>query len=192
MPPRLDLTGQRFGRLTVLALAPNRGTKSAWTCRCDCGRERVVMLGNLRSGHSRSCGCLHVERQTTHGQSYSPTYTTWKMMWQRVKGNGPLDDFERYTLRGIGVCDRWRSFEAFLADMGERPVGTSLDRINNDRGYEPGNCRWATRKEQSNNCRKRRPRTEVNAARRRARVLRDALRASQAPPMAPSTKERST
>lgn len=168
----LDIAGQRFGRLVAQRLHDVRNGKRRWSCRCDCGRDVIATQTNLRFAHTTSCGCLASERRTKHGRSRSATYRSWQMMWQRVKGNGSVADFERYTLRGITVCDRWASFENFFADMGERPDGTSLDRIDNDRGYEPDNCRWATRKEQSNNTRPRRPRADVADAMRRAAELR--------------------
>lgn len=155
-----DMAGQRFGNVVVLSLAGRtKAQKRTWTCRCDCGREFVAAGGNLKSGRSRSCGCYRnaaqgkriAERSLTHGQSNSPSYRSWAAMLTRCT-NSNATGFHRYGGRGIAVCDRWRDFAAFLTDMGERPTGKSLDRWPNpDGNYEPGNCRWATPKEQAAN-----------------------------------------
>jgi hypothetical protein len=163
VPPFRDITGERFGRLTVVAVAgKNRHGQHRWACACDCGGSRTVDGPSLRTGATRSCGCLWSESRRrngaradgtaniTHGLSKIPEYAVWKTMVQRASGRGPLKD--RHVYAGIGVCDRWRDFAAFIADMGRRPSDThSIDRIDGTRGYEPGNCRWATPSEQSRN-----------------------------------------
>lgn len=157
-------TGEKFGRLEVLARAPDRMTsrgKSAYRvrCRCECGNETVVDARRVRLGLTRSCGCLQVEAvkrasavAATHGLSRSATYRVWSSMVSRCRSpTNPA--FKRYGGTGIGVCDRWLSFENFFADMGERPSGRTIDRIDGTKGYAPDNCRWATPKEQSSNIR---------------------------------------
>lgn len=145
---RLELTGQGFGWWKVIAkgdLGP-RG-EVFWKCRCICGTEREVRAGILRRGDSTNCGC----KRGVHRQCGSRTYKSWDTMKQRCS-NPKSRDYERYGKRGIKVCERWRnSFDNFLADMGERPEGKTLDRIDNDGNYEPGNCKWSTTKEQSLN-----------------------------------------
>ena len=157
------LAGDRFGRLTVLAEAGRRNGARAYRCRCDCGAEKVISVRTLRKGEARSCGCLHRERvaelgrrtggrEAVHGHATpaSPTYRTWASMIQRCM-NPARANFPRYGGRGISVCMRWWLFANFLADMGERPEGCSLDRINNDDGYYLDNCRWATAQQQRAN-----------------------------------------
>lgn len=162
----IDRIGLRYGRLIVTARAENtQGPPVAarWHCRCDCGKTSVVRGRLLGNGDTQSCGCLMVERviaaNTTHGMSprgpRTPTYRSWRAMKNRC-GNSNHADWPRYGGRGIDIDPRWvASFEAFLADMGERPDGLSIDRIDNERGYWPDNCRWATLIEQRNNQRPR-------------------------------------
>lgn len=159
--PTEDLAGQRFGRLVVLARDHDRaGSGAYWHCRCDCGGEKSVRSYALRTGATQSCGCLKREgiiaRSTKHGlltrKGRSPTYNTWLNMIRRcTKTDDPR--YPDWGGRGITVCERWLDYPAFLADMGERPPGMSIERINNDHGYEPGNCRWETYARQQRNTR---------------------------------------
>lgn len=153
----IDMTGQRFGRLVVVEMVPERrGNKLLWRCRCDCGGEKVTAGILLRRGETTSCGCGSVERaramKLTHGKCSTSAYKCWLSMIQRCE-NPNHPGFADYGGRGITVCERWReSFESFSADMGARPSAAhEIDRINNDGNYELGNCRWVTRDRQSRN-----------------------------------------
>jgi hypothetical protein len=167
MPNPIDIAGQRFGRLVAIEKTDQRasGGNIVWRCRCECGGERVTAGRHLRQGLTKSCGCLHLETAAAHikrvrnprprlrhghSRPRTPIYRVWCGMIARCHRPGS-GSYPRYGGRGITVCERWQTFENFLADMGERPAGKSIDRINNDSNYEPGNCRWATPKEQRAN-----------------------------------------
>ncbi len=149
--------GSRFGKLILLAecestTKPNGQKLRLVQAICDCGNKKVFNLFNVLYGKSNSCGCNRTGNPT-HGMSCSPTWISWAAMIQRCN-DAKCVNFVRYGAIGISVCDRWSDFSAFLADMGERPDGTSIDRFPNASGnYEPGNCRWATLKQQARNTR---------------------------------------
>ena len=156
--PKKNLLGQRFGRWLVIAEAPSV-SRTQWLCRCDCGVEKNVLTIHLTRGKSVSCGCYKDEktaaRLKTHRMTESDEYRIWSLMKGRCC-NPNIPHYDIYGGRGIRVCDRWlESFEAFYSDMGPRPSKEySIDRINNNGNYEPGNVRWATDVEQARNTRR--------------------------------------
>ncbi len=147
-----DMTGRRYGKLLVISRSGNIARSPAWLVRCDCGTEKRVLASNMRAGKTRSCGCSAGATRHGHvlGREKSPTWRSWASMKSRCL-NSRAHEFPLYGGRGITVCARWMVFEAFLEDMGFRPSGTSLDRIDVNGNYEPGNVRWATAAVQGRN-----------------------------------------
>jgi hypothetical protein len=173
----IDLAGQRCGRLTVIRDSGRRQHGGViWLCRCDCGMDVAVSSNDMRRKNpTKSCGCFraevasaiarsHLEPRHGHArrEQMTGTYRSWAAMRQRCL-NPNVKAFKNYGGRGITICERWQIFENFLADMGERPAGDySIERINNDGNYEPSNCHWAERAEQSANQRRRGKRDSGN------------------------------
>ena len=152
-----DMTGFKSGRLAVIGMADGRKNNQVlWRCRCDCGNETTVMGSNLRSGGTKSCGCLEVDMrgksQLTHGLSKTREYAIWAGILRRCYDPNRRA-YDHYGGRGIVMCEEWRtSVEKFIADMGPAPSSRhSVDRIDNDGNYEPANCRWASYTEQVRN-----------------------------------------
>jgi len=150
---RLSIVGKRYGRLLVERFHSSDGRSRTWLCRCDCGATHRAKTPALQSGDTKSCGCLKMgeagKNLRTHGASRTPTWHSWIAMRVRCSPRSKMRAY--YFDRGITVCERWKHFSNFRADMGERPPGTTLDRINVNGNYEPWNCRWATPCEQRRN-----------------------------------------
>lgn len=172
MAPFIDLKGQRYGRLVLTRRAtvtvPSGRALVAWRAKCDCGNSTVALACHIRSGRTKSCGCLSREmtsaRRKDHGGSEWPEYNSWRAMIGRCHDKN-VPSYQHYGARGISVCDAWRfgengktGFRCFIEDMGRRPDGLTLDRIDNDGNYEPSNCRWTTYSEQNRNQRPRKRR----------------------------------
>jgi len=159
MPPFIDRTGNKFGKLTVLNLDLEKSTKKRkfWVCICECGETRSINGDNLSGGRTKSCGCLQVENQLVQaakrrkwGPELLPTRHIWQLMWRRCEN--PKDCvYKHYGARGIKVCDEWKDFDVFLNDMGIKPEGLSLERKDVNGNYCPENCCWATTLEQVRN-----------------------------------------
>lgn len=149
----INRVGEVHGRLTVVERAENAGpndTNARWLCKCECGTHKVVYGQDLKRGKVVSCGCWNQEKRTKHGMASSRIYSIWRVMLDRCKNpNNP--SYADYGGRGIAVSEEWKDFETFYADMGSRPKGYSLDRIDNDKGYSKDNCKWSTYRDQLNN-----------------------------------------
>ena len=164
MPKRIDLTGHRFGLLTVISRAGSDAAgRATWLCACDCGGEKVAKAAELKRGGGRgvrSCGCLQLQQRQAAAKAQCHAYSranwprerkTWENMIKRCTDPNDIG-YANYGGRGVSVCARWLdSFQAFAEDMGRAPIGGTIDRIKNDLGYCPENCKWSSKKEQANN-----------------------------------------
>ena len=149
----VDLTSQRFGKLVVIKRAENKNNRPAWQCKCDCGNIVIVKAGNLKSGHTISCGCFRIEKITKHDKTHTRLYTIWHQMKERCYRESNRN-YKYYGARGIKICDEWlNDFSKFYewAMANDYNDTLTIDRINTNGNYEPSNCRWATISEQNKN-----------------------------------------
>lgn len=156
MSNTFDLTGVKVGRLTVMGLGERRGGRPAWRCKCECGNEVTVITTSLSTGRTKSCGCLQKEKVSEsckkHGLYGTRLYKIWSNMIQRCS-NENNDSYKTYGAKGVFVCEEWKQFDSFCnwAMVSGYSDTLSIDRIENDKGYTPQNCRWATPQEQTDN-----------------------------------------
>lgn len=170
---RKDLTGQKIHFLTAIQPVGKYKNHLVWLCKCDCGNETKVSSPNFR--RTKSCGCLgkpHFHAHSANGKA-SPTYVSWRAMLARCKDDPKNRYYKDYASRGIKVCERWLDFRNFLEDVGVRPEGKTLDRIDNDKGYFKENCRWSTHKEQIANKRPKVFKSELEALKKKHAKLRN-------------------
>ncbi len=147
----INVSGRRFGRLSAMTISHvDKWGRNYWNCRCLCGVTKAIRADNLIKGNILSCGCLSLDVHTKHGMTKTPEYVSWLSMKRRCLDKD-AHNYKYYGGRGIKICNRWLEFENFFGDMGHRPRGTSIDRINNNLGYEPSNCRWADKTTQRRN-----------------------------------------
>lgn len=152
----VDLTGMRFGRLSVVRKTRSASGRVAWVCKCECGNETTTLTTELLKGHAKSCGCYHRDKMSVsfrkHGQHKTRLYKIWSNMLQRC-GNPKNDNYQRYGAKGINVCEEWKDFQAFYkwATANGYTENLSIDRIENSKGYCPENCRWETPQAQTDN-----------------------------------------
>ena len=146
---KYNLVGKKFNRLTVVCFSHMK-SNSYWKVKCDCGNELTVADNDLKRGRTKSCGCLLLEKVSKHNMCGTPTYNSWANMIQRTTNVNHIN-YKEYMGRGIDVCNKWLTFEGFYEDMGTKPPNTSIDRVDNDKGYYKENCKWSTMLEQSNN-----------------------------------------
>jgi hypothetical protein len=154
----IDLVGRAFSHLTVIKRSEvQHSSHVRWVCLCSCGNCVIVQGNHLREGRAKSCGCWRSERLLKHGHARigkaTPTYRSWYSMISRCS-NSHNNQWSNYGKRGITVCKRWGVFQNFLDDMGKKPTKLTLERVDNEKGYQPGNCRWATQEEQQHNTRR--------------------------------------
>ena len=142
-PRFVQMDGFVFGKLTVIKFSHFKRNVAHWICKCSCGKEVAINGSNLRTGSTKSCGCSRIgnESAVKHGKYRQPIYHTWQSIIARCE-RPSHKSYKDYGGRGITVCESWRNFENFYADMGDRPIGKTIERIDNGKGYEPGNCEW--------------------------------------------------